>query len=86
MSHFGALSRLFFKAEVDICLQLMQYPDAPCMDYFPTLREQCPHSRGNVRTYYIFPILYGASGLGRILHALQGNLLTMVINHLRYLG
>lgn len=45
MSHFGALSRLFFKAEVDICLQLMQYPDAPCMDYFPTIGENWLHEQ-----------------------------------------
>ena len=33
-------------------------PDAPCMDYLLTLGERCPHSRGNVGTYF----LHGAFG------------------------
>ena len=34
-------------------------PDAPCMDYLPTLGEKWPHSSGNVGKYS----LHGASGL-----------------------
>ena len=30
---------------------LFTTPDAPCMDYFPTLGEKWPHSRGNVGQY-----------------------------------
>ena len=33
-------------------------PNAPCMDYLPTLGEKWPHSRGNVGKYSI----RGASG------------------------
>ncbi len=33
-------------------------PDAPCMDYLPTLGEKWPHSKGNVGKYS----LHGASG------------------------
>ncbi len=33
-------------------------PDAPCMDYLPTLGEKWLHSRGNVGKYS----LHGASG------------------------
>ena len=36
------------------------HPDAPCMDYLPTLGEKWPHSRGNVGKYS----LHGASGAG----------------------
>ncbi len=35
------------------------FPDAPCMDYLPTLGEHLLHSRGNVGKYY----LHGASGI-----------------------
>ena len=35
------------------------YPDAPCMDYLPTLGEKWPHSRGNVGKYS----LHGAYGI-----------------------
>ena len=35
------------------------YPDAPCMDYLPTLGEKWPQSKGNVGKYS----LHGASGI-----------------------
>ena len=35
------------------------YPDAPCMDYLPTLGEKWSHSRGNVGEYS----LHGAFGI-----------------------
>ena len=35
------------------------YQDAPCMDYLPTLGENCPHSAGNVGKYS----LHAASGV-----------------------
>ena len=37
----------------------MVYPDAPCMDYLPTLGEKWPHLKGNVGKYS----LHGASGI-----------------------
>ena len=40
---------------------VFMYPDAPCMDYLPTLGEQWPHSRGNVGKYS----LHGAFGVGK---------------------
>jgi len=39
------------------------FPDAPCMDYLPTLAEEWPHPRGNVGKYF----LHGASGV--LLHS-----------------
>ena len=46
------------------------FPDAPCMDYLPTLGEKWPHSRGNVGKYS----LHGASGFERnlILRKMSG--------------
>ena len=41
---------------------LMLYPNAPCMDYLPTLGETWPHSRGNVYTVDKYS-LHGASGI-----------------------
>ena len=36
------------------------FPDAPCMDYLPTLGEKWPQSRGNIGKYS----LHGAFGFG----------------------
>ena len=39
--------------------KIVPFPNAPCMDYLPTLGEKWPHSRGNVGKYS----LHGASGI-----------------------
>ena len=47
--------------EINIPLPYMEHiPDAPCMDYLPTLGEKWQHSRGNIGKYS----LHGASGYG----------------------
>ena len=43
--------------QLTLCVYIY-IPDAPCMDYLPTLGAKWPHSRGNVGKYS----LHGASG------------------------
>ena len=54
-------SELGLFARPIILLLSLQYPDAPCMVYLPTLGSKWPHSRGNVGKYS----LHGAFGVYR---------------------